>query len=81
MCPECHGSLYEIRDRELVRYRCRVGHTYGGETLLEHQTRHVEEALWTALQVLNERASLSRRTADRMERRGRDLRPGGEGAS
>jgi len=47
-----------------------VGHTYGSETLLEHQTRTVEEALWTALQVLNERAALSRRTAARMEQRG-----------
>lgn len=70
VCPECHGSLFEIRDGELVRYRCRVGHSYGGETLLEKQTQQVEEALWTALQVLNERASLSRRTAERLERRG-----------
>jgi len=72
VCPECRGSLFEIRDGELVRYRCRVGHTYGGETLLEKQTEQVEEALWTALQVLNERASLSRRTAHRMEQRGHD---------
>jgi len=70
VCPECKGSLFEIRDGELVRYRCRVGHSYGGEALLEHQTRQVEEALWTALQVLNERASLSRRAAERLERRG-----------
>ncbi|MFL5384691.1 MAG: chemotaxis protein CheB [Longimicrobiaceae bacterium] len=70
VCPECKGSLFEIRDGELVRYRCWVGHSYGGETLLEHQTRQVEEALWTALQVLNERASLSRRTAERLEQRG-----------
>jgi len=30
----------------------------------------VERALWTALQVLNERAALARRTAERMESRG-----------
>jgi two-component system chemotaxis response regulator CheB len=70
VCPECKGSLFELRDGELVRYRCRVGHSYGGETLLEKQTQQVEEALWTALQVLNERASLSRRTAERLEERG-----------
>lgn len=73
VCPECHGSLFEIRDGEMVRYRCRVGHTYGSETLLQHQTQQVEEAMWTALQVLNERASLSRRTAERLEERGNVL--------
>jgi two-component system chemotaxis response regulator CheB len=70
VCPECKGSLFEIRDGGVVRYRCRVGHSFGSETLLEKQTEQVEEALWTALQVLNERASLSRRTAERLERRG-----------
>jgi len=69
-CPECLGSLYEIRDGELVRYRCRVGHAFGNDTLLAEQGKKVERALWTALQVLNERAALSRRTAERMEGRG-----------
>jgi two-component system chemotaxis response regulator CheB len=69
-CPECLGSLYEIHDGELVRYRCRVGHGYGNDTLLAEQGDKVERALWTAMQVLNERAALARRTAERMERRG-----------
>jgi two-component system chemotaxis response regulator CheB len=73
VCPECRGSLFELRDGEVVRYRCWVGHSYGGETLLEKQTEQVEEALWTALQVLNERASLSRRTAQRLEHRGNSM--------
>jgi two-component system chemotaxis response regulator CheB len=69
-CPECMGSLYEIHDGELVRYRCRVGHGYGNDTLLAEQGDKVERALWMALQVLNERAALARRTAERMEARG-----------
>lgn len=69
-CPECYGSLYEIRDGEVVRYRCRVGHAFGNDTLLAEQGKKVERALWTALQVLNERAALSRRTAERMQGRG-----------
>jgi two-component system chemotaxis response regulator CheB len=69
-CPECLGSLYEIRDGELLRYRCRVGHAYGNDTLMAEQGKKVERALWTAMQVLNERAALSRRTAERMEGRG-----------
>jgi two-component system chemotaxis response regulator CheB len=69
-CPECMGSLYEIHDGEQVRYRCRVGHAFGNDTLLAEQGKKVERALWTALQVLNERAALSRRTAERMDSRG-----------
>jgi two-component system chemotaxis response regulator CheB len=69
-CPECHGVLWEIREGELVRYRCRVGHAYSVETLLSEQSTAMEAALWTALQALEERASLSRGMAGRMERRG-----------
>jgi two-component system chemotaxis response regulator CheB len=69
-CPECLGSLYEIQDGQVVRYRCRVGHGYGNDTLLAEQGSKVERALWTALQVLNERSALARRSAERMEGRG-----------
>jgi two-component system, chemotaxis family, protein-glutamate methylesterase/glutaminase len=69
-CPECHGSLFEIREGEMVRFRCRVGHAYGAETLLAEQAQSVEGALWTALQTLKERAAMGRRMARRMEERG-----------
>lgn len=71
-CPECHGALWEIQQGELVRYRCRVGHAYSVETLLSEQGTAMEAALWTALRALEERASLSRGMAERMERRGQD---------
>lgn len=71
-CPECHGVLYEVHDGELVRYRCRVGHAYGSETLLALQSESVEAALWTAFQALKERASFARRMARKMESRGND---------
>ena len=32
-CPECHGVLWELKENELVRFRCRVGHSYGPESL------------------------------------------------
>jgi two-component system, chemotaxis family, protein-glutamate methylesterase/glutaminase len=69
-CPECHGVLFEIDEVGLVRYRCRVGHAYGSDTLLAHQTDSVEAALWTALKALKERAALTRKLARRMASRG-----------
>ena len=75
-CPECHGSLFEIEEGAVVRYRCRVGHGYSVETLLAHQGHAVESALWTAMMVLKERAALSRKMAERLRSRGGDASAG-----
>ena len=69
-CPECHGSLWETREGELVHFRCRVGHAYTAESLLAHQADQLEAALWTALRSLEEHAALSSRLAARASGRG-----------
>jgi two-component system chemotaxis response regulator CheB len=69
-CPECHGTLWEVREEELVRFRCRVGHAYSDEALLVHQSEQLEAALWTALRALEEHSALSRRLAARANSRG-----------
>jgi two-component system chemotaxis response regulator CheB len=65
-CPECSGALWEQRDGELLRYRCRVGHAYSEEAMVDAQGSAVEAALWAALEVLEERSELLLRIADRM---------------
>lgn len=62
-CPECNGALWESQDGELLRYRCRVGHTYSEAAMVEAQGSAVEAALWAALEVLEERAELMRKVA------------------
>jgi two-component system chemotaxis response regulator CheB len=62
-CPECHGSLWEVEDGGLVRYQCRVDHSFSPENLVEDQARAVEAAVWSAVNVLEERAALLRRMA------------------
>ncbi len=64
-CPECGGVLWEVENDKIVRFRCRVGHAYSAESLLESQTEGMEAALWSALRALEEKASLTRRLADR----------------
>lgn len=69
-CPECHGTLWEVKDEELVRFRCRVGHAYSDEALLVHQAEQLEAALWTALRALEEHSALGRRLAAQANSRG-----------
>ena len=69
-CPECHGVLWEVKEEELVQFRCRVGHAYSAEALLVHQSEQLEAALWTALRALEEHAALARRLAARALGRG-----------
>ena len=71
-CPDCGGVLNEVTDDTPVRFRCRVGHAYNGESLLRHQGHTFEDALWTALRAVEEREEVSRRLAGEAERTGRD---------
>jgi two-component system chemotaxis response regulator CheB len=73
-CPECSGALWELREGDLVRYRCRVGHAYSEDAMVEAQGNAVEAALWAALEVLEERSELLNRIADRTQRQPRTER-------
>jgi two-component system, chemotaxis family, protein-glutamate methylesterase/glutaminase len=62
-CPECRGPLWEIRDGELLRFRCRAGHAFSSESMIAGQSEALDEALWAAFNTLNESAILSERLA------------------
>jgi len=71
-CPECGGVLWEVRDGNLLRFRCRVGHAYSVDSVLAGQSEAVEEALWRALKTLEESISFSRRIANDARKGGKD---------
>ncbi|HEV8194579.1 MAG TPA: chemotaxis protein CheB [Ktedonobacterales bacterium] len=62
-CPACKGPLWELRDGELLHCRCRVGHSFTGESMLVGQSEYVDEALWAAYNTLNESAIIAQRLA------------------
>jgi two-component system chemotaxis response regulator CheB len=72
-CPDCGGTLWELEQANLLRFRCRIGHAYSLESLLAKQSDALEDALWFALRALEEKASLTKRMAKRMRDRNQIL--------
>jgi two-component system chemotaxis response regulator CheB len=68
-CPDCGGALWQIRDGDLIRFRCRVGHAWTSDGLIERQDAALEAALWSALRALEESVALSDQMAKRFEKR------------
>jgi two-component system chemotaxis response regulator CheB len=69
-CPSCGGVLWEAEDGETLRFRCHTGHAYNVNAILSEQKSELEDSLWTALRVLQERVKLLERLARRAKDRG-----------
>jgi two-component system chemotaxis response regulator CheB len=76
-CPECGGALWQVDDAGLIQFRCHVGHSYQGETLLTEQSEALEAALWTAVRTFREKSVLARQLAARERERGKKWPPAG----
>lgn len=61
-CPGCGGVLWEMEE-DTTRYRCFTGHAYTAATLLDEQTMKIEETMWTAMRMFEERKHLLLRFA------------------
>jgi two-component system chemotaxis response regulator CheB len=62
-CPECHGTLTEIINGKLQRYRCHTGHAFSTASLLAELTDSVEESLWNTIRAIEERVRLLKHLA------------------
>lgn len=70
-CPECHGALWEMKDDELLRFRCHVGHAFSAESLSDGQSGMLEVALWSAVRALEEQMILAKRIVERSRKANR----------
>jgi two-component system chemotaxis response regulator CheB len=57
-CPGCGGVLWKMDKGPSDRYRCHTGHAYTSATLLAEQSKKIEETMWTALRMFEERRNL-----------------------
>ncbi|MEO6174756.1 MAG: chemotaxis protein CheB [Flavobacterium circumlabens] len=57
-CPGCGGVLWKMNKGPDLRYRCHTGHAYTAAALLTEQTMKIEETMWTALRMFEERKNL-----------------------
>jgi two-component system chemotaxis response regulator CheB len=62
-CPECHGTLLQLKENGRSRYRCHTGHAFSADSLLSQLTESVEETLWSAIRIIDESAMLMRHIA------------------
>jgi two-component system, chemotaxis family, protein-glutamate methylesterase/glutaminase len=70
-CPDCGGTLWQIEEGDTAAYRCRVGHAYTMNSLVDRHADTLERTLWSAYRALEERAAMSRRVGRRLADRGR----------
>jgi two-component system, chemotaxis family, protein-glutamate methylesterase/glutaminase len=71
VCPDCGGPLFE--NSELNSFRCYTGHRFSSESLLHSKTKEIEDSLWVAVRVLEEKRNLlilmSEKTKEQDEKR------------
>jgi two-component system, chemotaxis family, protein-glutamate methylesterase/glutaminase len=64
-CPDCHGAIWQLGEEEPLKLRCHVGHSFTGEVFTTAQSQSVENALWAAVRVMEEKVTFSRQLAAR----------------
>jgi two-component system chemotaxis response regulator CheB len=65
-CPDCHGTLWELGEGDVMQFRCHVGHGFSAEALAARQDEKLEDTMWAAVRAMEENARLSRRVNARL---------------
>ncbi|BAU09635.1 CheB methylesterase [Leptolyngbya sp. NIES-3755] len=65
-CPECHGVLMQLKEGNLIRFRCHTGHAYSLNSLLAEVTESIEETLWDGIRTIEASEMLMTHTANHL---------------
>ncbi len=63
-CPECHGTLLQLKENGRTRFRCHTGHAFSADSLLAEITEKVEATLWSSIRAIDESVMLMRHMAE-----------------
>ncbi|MDQ2769504.1 MAG: chemotaxis protein CheB [Bacteroidota bacterium] len=66
-CPDCGGTLWEVAHGKVQRFRCHTGHVFTADALAHNSSQSLEETLWVALRMMEERKNLLSSMARRGE--------------
>ncbi len=72
-CPDCGGILSQLHDRNLLQFRCQIGHAWSVSSLQAEHFKQVEKALWEAIRTLEERAKLMNQMAKNADSKNRSF--------
>lgn len=75
-CPDCGGVIFELGDQDQPHFRCHIGHSYSLESYIGKQAESLEDALWKAVRILEERAALLERISYSLEKKRAGSRSG-----
>jgi two-component system, chemotaxis family, protein-glutamate methylesterase/glutaminase len=70
-CPECSGSLWQLKNTNPLHFRCHTGHSFTAQGLAYAQDSAIEEAIWIAIRALHEKQMLMTRHAKAAEQANR----------
>jgi two-component system chemotaxis response regulator CheB len=68
VCPDCGGGLWAIKNDPTHRYRCHTGHVYTEQLLQDLQDLKIEETIWVAIRMLEEKRNMLRMLISRRKR-------------
>lgn len=69
-CPDCHGTLLQLTDGKVMRFRCHTGHAFSVQTLFAQISESIEDAMWNAIRTIEERVMLLQHVARHLREAG-----------
>ncbi len=71
-CPDCGGGLWKVKNGHVHHYRCHIGHSYSENDLAIKQSDHIEQTLWVAVRMMEERKILLTKMGGQNKKKGLD---------